>query len=284
MDGLDARTVDVDGTRIRCFVGGDGPPVVLLHGGGLDSATLSWRETVPALLDSHTVYVPDLPGYGKSDDPPSGESVSIGYYVGVLARLFDEWALSEATLVGISMGGGVALGYALDYPERVSRVVAVDSYGLGGTIPGGKASTAMTRVPYLFEALWWVLRRSRYAAKLTVSSIVDRRNVTAGFVDEVFAALRARNTDAWQRFQRAEVGFDGLLTNYVERLPELPIPTLLVHGETDPLVPVEWAVRAATLIPDAEVRILADCGHWPPRERPKRFNELLLGFLDENRD
>lgn len=280
MDGLDSRTVDVDGTRIRYFVGGEGPPVVLLHGGGLDSATLSWRETGPALLDSYTVYVPDLPGYGESDDPPSGENVTVDYYVGVLARLLDQWQLPEVTVVGISMGGGVALGYALDHPGRVARVVAVDSYGLGGTIPGGKASAAMTRVPYLFEALWWVLRRSRYVARLTVLSIVDRRNVSAGFVDEVFAALRARNADAWQRFQRAEVGFDGLLTNYVERLPALSVPTLLVHGERDRLVPVEWAVRAATLIPDAEVHILANCGHWPPRERPERFNELLLGFLD----
>jgi pimeloyl-ACP methyl ester carboxylesterase len=282
MAGFDEATeryVDVDGTRVRCLVAGDGPPVVLLHGGGLDSAELSWRETFPSLAGRFTVYAPDWPGYGASDDP--GDVPTTDYYREVLAALFEELGLRSAALVGMSMGGGVALGFALENPDRVSKLVLIDSYGLGGEVPGGYLGFVFTRLPYASELSGALLRRSRRLVALSLRGIVgDPDAVTEELVDDVVDALRRPGAGrAFEAFQRAEVGPWGLRTNYVDRLPDLAVPTLVVHGVDDPLVPVEWAVRAGDVLPDAEVRILPRCGHWAPRERPERVGELLTEFL-----
>ncbi|MFC4358938.1 alpha/beta fold hydrolase [Halobium salinum] len=277
----DERTVEVGGLRVRYLVAGDGSPVVLLHGGGVDSATLSWRRTIPALAERFTVYAPDWPGYGDSEFPEAEPSVA--WYAEFLEAFLDRLELQEASLVGISMGGGVALSVALDRPERVTRLVLVDSLGLGGAVPGGYLGYLFTRLPYVSEVTWALLRRSRRLWALSLRGIVgDPEAVTPDLVDDVVrAGSRPDAGRTFRAFQRAEVGPAGLRTNVVDRLPELRVPTLLVHGEADPLVPVEWAVRAGVLVPDAEVRILPNCGHWPPRERPERFVGLVEAYLAE---
>jgi len=284
MPGLSTATeeyVEVDGTAVRCLITGDGSPLVLLHGGGLDSAMLSWRAVVPALTGQFTVYAPDWPGYGASDCPT--EPPTTDYYRDVLGELLDELQLDSPALAGISMGGGVALSYALDRPDRVSHLVLVDSYGLGGHVPGGYLGYLFTRLPYVSEFTWAILRRSRWLVAVSLRAIVgDPSAVSEELVDDVVAAIRRPGAgQTFSAFQRAEVGPRGLQTNYVDRLPDLRVPTLVVHGESDPLVPVEWAVRAGILLPDATVRILPDCGHWPPRERPERLVDLIETFINQ---
>jgi pimeloyl-ACP methyl ester carboxylesterase len=256
----------------------DETPVVLLHGGGLDSAALSWKYALPALADDRPVYALDWPGYGASD-PPDG-SPSVDYYVEVLERFLDALGLDRVALVGISMGGGAALGFALRRPERVERLVAVDSYGLGSRIPGGPLGAVFVRLPLVNELPFDAMARSRWLAAQTLRAIVAPGNLTPDLVEDVLAELRRpRAGEAWTAFQRNEVGFDGLRTDFTARLPELGVPTLFVHGEADPLVPVEWSVRAEELAPDARVEVLRDCGHWPPREKPEAFEGLVRRFL-----
>ena len=271
-----SETAVVDGTRVRHFVAGEGPPVVLLHGGGVDAAAVSWRHVLPSLAAERTVYAPDWPGYGESDAP--AETPTVAYYVDVLDDLFDELAVDEAVLVGVSMGGGIALGTALDRPERVSRLALVDSYGLGGTIPAARLAAWFSN-SRLSPLVWKLIRRRPRLAASFTRAMVHRPNMTPALAaDVVREAGRPTAGEAWRAFQREEVRRSGLRTNYLDRLPDLPVPTLVVHGERDPLIPVEWAVRAGSLIPDAEVRILPECGHWTPRERPERLLELLRGF------
>jgi pimeloyl-ACP methyl ester carboxylesterase len=272
------RRVSVGDHDVACLVAGDGPPVVLLHGGGWDSAALSWREAVPALATAYTVYAPDLPGYGRSDPPTATPTTT--FYRDVVLDLLDALDVDSAALVGVSLGGGIALDVALASPERVSQLVLVDSYGLGGEVPGGPLGALFVRLPWLSGAVERVLASDRRLTALAVRGIVHPANLTPALVDDVLAVARDHDGRAWRAFQRHEVGFDGLRTNYVDRLPDLSTPTLLVHGEHDSLVPVDWSVRAGTLIPDAEVRILPRCGHWPPREMPERFAELVGAFLD----
>ncbi|MFC7137082.1 alpha/beta fold hydrolase [Halobaculum litoreum] len=278
----DSRTVVVDGVRVRYHVAGegrDGVPVVLLHGGGLDEAALSWRETFPALADVRPVYALDWPGYGGSDRPDA--PYSIPYYRDTLAGFLDAVGLDRVALVGVSMGGGAALGYTLDAPDRVDRLVLVDSYGLGGRIPGGPLGYLFTRLPFVTDLAWAALRRSRLLLWVALRGIVGSGDaVTPALLDDAVRAVRRGDAGrSFTAFQRSEVGPTGLRTNYVDRLPDLTVPTLVVHGEADPLVPVAWAVRAGTLIPDATTRVLPDCGHWPPRECPDRFLELVEEFL-----
>ena len=280
------NSVPLDGLRVRYHragpetapQGADAPPVVLLHGGGLDSAALSWRDALPALAADRTVCAPDWPGYGESD-PPDG-SPSVAYYVDVLRRFLDALDLPRVSLVGISMGGAAAVGFALDHPDRVERLVAVDSYGLGRRAPGGSLGAMFVRLPVVNGLPFAAMAQSRWLTAQTLREIVAPENLTADLVDEALTELRRpRAAEAWTAFQRNEVGFDGLRTDFTDRLADLRTPTLFVHGEEDPLIPVDWSARAASLAPDAGVHAIPDCGHWPPREKPEEFVEAVRAFL-----
>lgn len=276
-------TVDIDGTEVAYYVAGptDGRPVVLVHGGGIDSSTVSWTEVFPALAESYRVYALDLPGYGESDPVPENSVPDIDYYAGVLGRFFEELNLLETTLVGISMGGAVALGYTLETPARVSRLVLVDSYGLGGDVPGGKLGAALVKIPFLLEATWWAMRRSRRLTRRAIRAVVHPDNFDEELLEDGYRELqRPHATDAYRRFQRAEVGWGGLRTNYADRMDELSVPTLFVHGKDDPLIPAEYAERASDAAPVADRFFLTDCGHWPPREHPEAFVARLQAWLD----
>lgn len=280
------RTVSLEGLRVGYLFAGpdetDCPPVVLLHGGGFDRAALSWKHAIPALADGRRVYALDWPGYGASDPPDvPDERVTTEYYVGVLDRFLDALGIERAAIGGISMGGAIALGFALANPTRVYRLALVDSYGLGGEIPGGRLGALFVRLPYVSEVTVALVGTSRRLTALVLRGVVAPGTLTEALVDEVHAtARRPGTTDAWRAFQQNEVGPRGLRTNYLDRLPDLDVPVLVVHGERDPLVPPEWAVRVGTLASNAEVRILPDCGHWAPRERPERVNRLLGAFLE----
>lgn len=272
--------IRLDGLTVAYTVAGeeDSQPVVLLHGGGFDSALVSWRHVIPALSDSFRVYAPDWPGYGESDPPERTPTTE--YYIEVLDRFLDSIGIDDPALVGVSLGGGVAVGYALSHPERVRRLVAVDSYGLGGNVPGGVVAALLVRSETLSGTLWTLIRRSQTLAALSVRATVYPPNLTDDLIDDALTELeRSDATEAWQAFQRAEIGLHGLRTNYVGQFPDLGVPVLFVHGERDEFVPVEWAVRATTLTPDADIHIFSDCGHWTPRERPEAFVDVVEPFL-----
>ena len=134
--------VEVDGLHVHYQKAGEGnAPVLLLHGGGYDSASLSYKHAVGPISEHHRVFAPDWPGYGESDKPDMEYNTE--YFVGFLDRLMDALGLEKASLVGISMGGAISLGFSLRSPQRVEKLVLVDSHGLGGEVPGGMASYAL---------------------------------------------------------------------------------------------------------------------------------------------
>src|SRR5215469_4177457 len=122
----------VSGLRIRCLAAGvSGPPVLLLHGAGLDAAGLSLGSAMAALADTCRVFAPDLPGFGESDPMPAGWGFA--EHSAFLAPLLAALGLSRVALVGVSMGGGIALGFALQAPEQIERLVLIDSACLDDT-------------------------------------------------------------------------------------------------------------------------------------------------------
>jgi pimeloyl-ACP methyl ester carboxylesterase len=284
LDG-EARDVDMDGSTVRCHVAGpeDAPPVVLIHGAGLDAAGVSWKKTVPALAESYRVIAPDLPGYGGSDRVPPTVTPTVEFYVGVLDTLLRELDLVEATLVGISKGGGIALGCALDHPTRVRRLVLVDSYGLGDLVPGGRKTAAMLKLPKVLEISWWAMKKSRKMTKASLENVALPENIDEAFVDDVYRELRRPNSgDAYFRFARGELHLSGPRTNYFDRLSEIPVETLFVHGKDDPLIPLELSKRAADEAPVADLFTLERCGHWVPRECPDAFISRLQAWLEKS--
>lgn len=262
--------------EIRYLQAGDsGSAVVLLHGGGIDAAHLSWDPTLEALADGHRVIAPDFPGYGHSDAPDA--SYTMDYFLSFLDEFLDQLGLDSVSLVGLSLGGGVALGYALRAPERVENLILVNSYGLVNEPPRGTASMAS-------PLAWSTLRHNRSLLRWGLGSIVaDRRTITDEIVTVASRLLhRPFAGRAFRRFYRNEVGSGGVKSDFSDRLTELTIPTLLVHGAADDLIPVQWARRASDRIPNARLVVFEDCGHWPPREKPEQFADVISRFLAES--
>lgn len=281
--GGEVRDVETRGLNVRCHVDGPegAPPVVLVHGAGADAAGVSWKHAFPALAEEYRVYAPDLPGYGESDRVPEEVTPDVDFYVAALDELLGELGVVDATLVGISKGGGIVLGYTFEHPERVSRLVAVDSYGLGDRNPGGRSTVPLVKTPKLMEALWWASKKSRKMTKASLANVVHESNLTEEFVDDAYRQVRRpRSGDAYIRYNRAEVGWTGPRTNFMDRMAELPVPTLFVQGEDDEVILPEQSKRAADAAPVAELFTLAECGHWVPREHPEAFVSRLQAWLE----
>jgi pimeloyl-ACP methyl ester carboxylesterase len=279
-EDIEDRWVEVEGLRVSCLAAGVGnAPVLLLHGGGYDSASLSYRHAIDPISEHHRVFAPDWPGYGQSDKPQMEYTTE--YYVGFLGHLMDALGLENASLVGISLGGAISLGFSLRSPQRVEKLVLVDSHGLGGEIPGGVASFALVRLPLLNRLVWAALGRSRKMVEWSLQSVFyDPQIITGNLVDEVHQLVKKPGMGrAWRSWQQNEIRWKGLRTNFVERLNELAVPTLILHGADDRFVPVAWARRAHELIEDSELHVLPQCGHWLTLERPEEFNRAVLEFL-----
>jgi pimeloyl-ACP methyl ester carboxylesterase len=201
--------------------------------------------------------------------------------VDFLGRLMDVLGLNKASLVGVSMGGAISLGFSLLSPEKVEKLVLVDSHGLGGEVPWRMISYALVRLPLLNKALWAIMGRSRRTIRWSLRAVFyDPRNVTETLVDKVYRLMKkSESARAWRSWQRNEIRWSGLHTNFVNRLHEVAMPTLILHGAEDRFVPVSWAKRAHELIEDSELHVFAECGHWLPREKPEEFERAVLTFL-----
>ena len=272
---------DVNRLRIHCLKAGSrGRTVLILHGGGLDAAGLSFRKTIPVLAEHHRVFAPDWPGFGQSDPMPITWRVE--ECVDFVGELLDALGLMRTSLVGVSMGGAFALGFALRAPERVERLVLVDSAGLGNEIPGGLLSYFKVRLPLLDELSWALLVGSRTLARRTLCAALANREqvLSEDMLDEIIRlSRRAGAGAAFRQLQRSEYQWRGMRTNYLDRLSEVKVPTLLVHGMEDRLVPVRWAERAHNLMKNSKIEIIPECGHLPPVEQPELFNRIIRGFL-----
>ncbi|WP_284006525.1 alpha/beta fold hydrolase [Haloarcula pelagica] len=267
-------TVDGDDIDVHYRTGGDGPPLVFLHGIGLDAATVSWRHALPALAGERTVYAPDLPGHGRSDKPDRAYTTE--YYLETVTAFLDVLDITQPALAGLSMGGALALGYALDGGE-VERLVLVDSYGLGADAYWRVAATGIFQTPVVGNMLWQGVSTSKPAIRSGLRSM-GATEPPQELVDRVASVVDRRTVRAMRRWQRSEFRATGFKTDYSDRLSEVKVPTLLVHGAADPLLPKSWAERAAASLSDSELEILRECGHCPPREQPERFNRALRAF------
>lgn len=270
------------GARIHCWVGGveTGPAVVLLHGGGTDHAMLSWREAIPVLLEhGYRVFAPSYPGYGES--PPDGELSTLEHLQAILAELMEAWGLAQVTLVGISMGGGIALGYTLAHPERVHKLVLIGAYGIQDRAPYHRLSYFLVHIPGLMDGMWAMMRGWRWSAKYSLGSILHNPAARSeAMIDEVFAAMQKTSSQqAFGQFQKDELRWGGVKTNYTGRLSEICQPVLQVHGSRDAGVPVKCAQRAAEQLPNGRLEIIEGAGHWTQRDEPARFHQLLIDFL-----
>lgn len=279
---MTGRHLLVGDLRAHYLEAGEGEPLVLLHGSAIDSSLLSYGPSLPGLARHYRVIAPDWPGYGKSERPV--HALGIPDYVRFLERFVDALGLERIDLAGFSMGGGAALGFALEHPDRVRRLVLIDAYGLGDEVHVPLLPYLALKAPRLGATLWGGLRLSKrlLSVFLKVFVFADRRKVSPALVREVYEQLKSPEVErAFMRWIRGEVGWRRLNTNYYARLGEVAAPTLLLHGARDLIVPVSRSRRAAARIPDARLHVVPRCGHWLPREASDVFEREVLAFLQE---
>jgi pimeloyl-ACP methyl ester carboxylesterase len=280
--------LEVDGMRIHCLTAGEsGSPVVLLHGGGIDSATLSWSDAIGPLSAHHRVFAPDLPGYGLSDTPDI--QYTTDFYVNFVLHLLDTLHLEKVSLVGLSMGGGIALSFTLRFPDRVEKLVLVDSYGIIGADMWPRWVYLLLyfyvhRLSFLNELTYRYMggSRNRVRRALAASGVVHREDrLSPRLVDQVYqyAHFPGRGK-AFTSWQQSEFLWNGPRTNLVDRFHAIVAPTLVVNGEKDRDIPLTYAQKARERIAGSQLYVLKDCGHWPQREMPDEFNRVVGNFLD----
>ncbi len=280
MAGIQSHSTTVQGLPARYYTAGNGTStVVLLHGGGADSALLSWRLAIPELAQHSTVIAPDWPGYGGSQIFP--EAYQFERMISWLTALLNDLGVRRASFAGISMGGGAAICMALTHPERVERLALVDSYGLARTFSYHRLSYWMIRNFWIMEWSWALVRRSRKLSRMSLAQIfADPRNITPELEEETYqAVLDPSGQRAFGKFQQAEMLPDRLRTCFMDRLGEIHAPTLIIHGAKDRLVPLTASQEAARRIPNARLEVIQNAGHWPMREQPQQFNHLLVDFF-----
>jgi len=272
--------IEINHFPVHCLAAGGGDRhVILLHGGGLDTAELSWGLILPQLASlGYHVIAPDWPGFGESERQPEG--VSIAALQRFLSAFLAHMQIGRASLAGISMGGGAALGFALDHPGRVEKLVLVDSYGLQRAAPAHRLSYLFVRLPGVRRLTWTIMRR-KAMVRYALNALLKRPgSLTDELVDAVYREMiRPGGTRAFADFQDSELTWDGLRTCYMDRLGELSMPVLIIHGTRDGLVPAEDARRAHATIPHARLVWMEGSGHWPQRDDPQRFNRAVLDFF-----
>ena len=265
----------------------DAATLVLLHGGGVDSASLSWGGAGPRLAaGGYRVLAPDHPGYGQS--PPAPWRATQDRLVDYVGEFVDALGLGRYAIGGLSLGGGMTIGHVLGRPEMVTGAMLLGSYGFMPRLSDGPLSGArqaltwmMLRTGLLAAVTRWSGRNRRVMARFAPDLIRDPVQRTPELLDEILSAAQPEHAfEAFAQWQRDEVRWNGLATDYHARLPSFARPALIVHGDRDTSVPVAAARAAAELIPDARLEVVAGAAHWVQRDRPDVVIPAMLDFLD----
>ncbi len=274
---IPVRTRLVHGYRRAYRIAGDGPPLLLIHGIGDSSRT--WEQVLPLLAREHTVIAPDLLGHGCSDKPRADYSVAA--YANGMRDLLALLGIERVTLVGHSLGGGVAMQFAYQFPERTERLVLVASGGAGrgvspvlraATLPGAHLGIVALRLPMARLAVNVgidILRRLDTGLGLDAE---DLRRMVAALPD-------ATSRSAFIRTLRSVVDWRGQVVSMLDRsYLARGMPTLLMWGARDSILPVGHGRRAHAAMPGSRLEIFPNAGHFPFRTDPARFVGLLEDF------
>jgi pimeloyl-ACP methyl ester carboxylesterase len=257
--GIRSQRVRLPRAEVRYWSGGNGEPVVFVHGFGTE-ASLNWHGQLPALRRRFQVIAPDLPGFGASERV-GGDSV-IAFHVECLRDLVTHLGLSSVHLVGHSMGGWISLAFAATYPELVSRLVVIDAAGLNF-----EADLSLQRV--------LLPENAADVRDLLAANFQKPPRLPKFVIRDVLRTCRREATARTEVLRQLVYGAEFL----DERLSRIVAPTLIVWGRADIITPLAIGERLAAGIANAELLVFDDCAHSPNIECPARCNAALVEFL-----
>lgn len=281
--GAEVQRAAASGGSYRVLRGGNRSsraPVLLVHGGGADNAAISWCRLLAPLAHDREVLAPDLPGFGYTDgiDPqPTSRAMADR-----LRELLDALGIDEVVVCGVSMGGEVALQFALRHPDRCAGVVAIAAGGLITRYGSRLVHSSVwltSRVPDR-----WLQRLSdvanRFSRQFIRNAVKHRRRLPPGLLEEYVRESRRPEAGwAYALYSKTAIGPGSMRNSVLHRMPDLAVPALFFHGSDDQLVDPEGSEQAARLAPNARHVEVPDCGHWAQLEVHDRFLAELRAFL-----
>jgi pimeloyl-ACP methyl ester carboxylesterase len=276
---MEHEEITLHGHSVSYRQAGWGPVIVLIH--GVTGSSETWEDVIEPLAEHYTVVAPDLLGHGQSAKPRG--DYSLGAYASGIRDLLGALGHDRVTIVGHSLGGGVAMQMAYQFPERCERLVLVSSGGLGREV------NAMLRAATLpgSELVLPMLASSRVLnATAAVGSFFGRLGLRAGpDLEEIWRGFSSLNDvgarAAFIHTLRGIVDPGGQRVNATDRLYLAKrVPTMLLWGERDPIIPAHHGRAAAALIPGSRFETFAGAGHFPHRSDPRAFVRVLSDFIE----
>jgi pimeloyl-ACP methyl ester carboxylesterase len=273
------RHLEIHGHRVGYRAEGSGPVIVLIHGMAGSSAT--WRSVIPALAERFTVVAPDLVGHGDSEKPRG--DYSLGAFASGVRDLLLALGHERATVVGQSLGGGVAMQFAYQFPERCERLVLVSSGGLGDevnlllrllTLPGAELVLPVACNHWIHD---FGVRCAGLLARVGLHTSPHLEEIW-----ESYGSLADGETrTAFLHTLRSVIDVAGQRVSAADKLYlAAAVPTLIIWGDRDNIIPVEQGRSTHRAIPGSRLEIFEGAGHFPHCERPDHFAEVLHEFMD----
>ena len=281
MTTIEQSTVTIHGHDVNYRRAGRGEVVLLLH--GLAGSSRMWSSVMPELAERYDVIAPDLLGHGESAKPVG--DYSLGAFASGLRDLLRQLDVPSATIVGHSFGGGIAMQLAYQHPELCDRLVLVGSGGLGREVSWLLRLCTLPGAEYLMPLMF-----PRFVADRgnDLGRFLGKRGLNAPRTFQMWRSYSslagAENRKAFVRTIRGVIEPGGQTVSALDRLYLAShVPTLIVWGEDDAIIPVEHAYSAHEAITGSRLEIVEGVGHFPHAEAPERFLEIVTKFLAETK-
>ncbi len=264
------ETILIDGINVSYRVEGTGEPLLLIHGMAFSYEV--WNKTIKAASKFFTVYTLDLPGFGCSDKPDVEYGLS--FYVDFLKKFMDTLNIEKCAIVGMSMGGEIAAGFAAKYPELVNRLVIVNAKGFSPLFKGIRSLPVLGSPAYLY------MFNNRGMLKRYFENMMYDRSVLREDLVEM-EWIRIKDPSYRSALKKNTKYLTSVDVEFPKTLKTIKARTLIVWGKDDTILPVADAYKFKECIENSDLVLLDRCGHAPVLERNEEFNKALLTFLAE---
>lgn len=254
---------------------GTGDAVIMLHGGGPGATGWSnFSKNIGPFAEKYRTILIDCPGFGRSDAVESTDARD-GINARAVKGLMDELGIHTATLVGNSMGGASALNFALNFPDRLHKMILMG--------PGGAGQSIFTPMPMEGIKILFDLYANptlEGLRRMIGVFVYDSSKITDDLIQGRFDAMM-ENKHHLDNFIKAMKGSGGILTDYTSRLGEIQTDTLITWGRDDRFVPLDHGLRLVWGLPNAQLHVFSKCGHWAQFEHADKFNQLVMNFIEQ---